>query len=156
MRPSPLHLIAAWRADVETARRDLEATRTQAFVVAAHALAWRMTVVTLPVALLVAGVLVLRAQARPSQLLLAAALAVLGPQFLAGILTFPAQFFAMFQTFYRGTRGARLRFGVTSFAFNYYGWRYAFRGRQRSWGALTRDEQLRTNPERFGVDPAEP
>ena len=36
-----LNVAAVWRADVKKARADLEATGAQAFVVAAHAFAWR-------------------------------------------------------------------------------------------------------------------
>jgi hypothetical protein len=141
----------AWTRDVQTARRELEASGSQAFVLAAHALAWRLAVVTLPVAVAASGWFVVHGDARASVLLIAAALGGLGPQMAAFLLTFPVDFFASAQTLFRGSRDARLRFGITNFVYPYYGWRYAFRGRTRPWGALTKEERIRVNPGRAGV-----
>lgn len=146
-----LNVVAAWRADMERARADLEATRSQAFVLAAHTFAWRVTPVTLPVALVVAGAFVRQGDARPSALLFAAGVGFFGPQMAAFLLTFPIGWFATLQTWYRGSPDARMRFGVTGFVYPYYGWRYAYRGRRRPWGAMTREEQMLANPKRAGV-----
>lgn len=146
-----LNLVAAWRVDVERARADLEATRSQAFVLAAHALAWRVTPVTLPAALVMAGVFVLRGEARPSALLFAAVVGLFGPQMATFLGTFPVAWFAGLQTWYRGSRDARIRFGATWFVYPYYGWRYAYRHRRRPWGAMTREEQRLANPRRAGA-----
>ncbi len=143
-------LVAEWQADVDTAMSDLEATGAQAFVLAAHALAWRTCTVTLPIALAVAGALILRGEATPGALPIGAVIGLLGPQALAGFLTFPVMWAATLQTWFRGSRDARLRFGITSFVYNYYGWRYAFRGRRRPWGAMTRKERALSDPRRAG------
>lgn len=146
-----LNVAAAWRADVETARVDLEATGAQAFVLTAHAFAWRLAALTFPVAVAVTAVFVVVGDVQPSGLLLAAGLGVFGPQMLAFLLTFPVAFVATSQTWFRGSRDARMRFGITGFVYNYYGWRYAYRGRRRPWGAMTREEQVMSNPKRAGV-----
>ncbi|HUR13300.1 MAG TPA: hypothetical protein VM097_02275, partial [Mycobacteriales bacterium] len=83
-------------------------------------------------------------------------LGALGPQMAAFLLTFPVDWFATLQTWYRGSREARLRFGITGFVYPYYGWRYAFRGRTRPWGALTHAERVHLNPERAGVESGPP
>src|SRR5690349_1992612 len=122
-----LNVVAAWRADMEQAQADLEATRSQAFVLAAHAFAWRVTPVTLPVALAGGGAYVIEGDARPGALLAAGAVGVFGPQVAAALLTFPVGWIATLQTWYRGSRDAQLRFGVFSFVvYPYYGWRYAY------------------------------
>ena len=146
-----LNVVAAWRADVERARADLEATRSQAFVLAAHAFAWRVTPVTLAAALAVAGAFVRQGDARPSVLLFAAVVGFFGPQMATFLLTFPVGWFATLQTWYRGSRDARMRFGITSFVYPYYGWRYAYCHRRRPWGAMTREEQMLANPKSAGV-----
>jgi hypothetical protein len=148
---SHLNVVAAWRADVERARADLEATPAQAFVLAAHAFAWRVAPVTLLVALTVAGAFVARGDARPSELLFAAVVGLFGPQMAAFLLTFPVAWFAMLQTWYRGSRDAQIRFGTTGLVYPYYGWRYAYRDRRRPWGAMTREERILANPKRAGV-----
>lgn len=146
-----LDVADAWRTDLETARVDLEASAAEALVLAVHALAWRVTVLTLPVSLIVAGWFVARGEADPSVLVVAAVLGALCPQVLAGILTIPVGVFATIRTWRRGSRAEQIRFGLTYAAYPYYGWRYAVRGRRRPWGALTREERLRVNPKRAGV-----
>jgi hypothetical protein len=146
-----LNVAAAWRADVERARADLEATRSQAVVLAAHAFAWRVTPVTLAAALAVAGAFVRQGDARPSVLLIAAVVGFVGPQMATFLLTFPVAWFATVQTWYGGSRDAWIRFGATSFGYPYYGWRYAYRDRRRPWGAMTREERMLANPKRAGV-----
>lgn len=146
-----LNLTAAWRADVETARAELEATGAQAFVLAAHTFAWRLAAVTLPVVVAVTGGYVLDGKTRPSALLLAAGLGVFGPQMAVFLLTFPVTWFATLQTWFGGSCDARMRFGITGLVYPYYGWRYAYRGRRRPWGAMTREEQVVSNPKRAGV-----
>jgi hypothetical protein len=148
-----VNLAAEWRADVQAAKVELEATEAQAFVLASHALAWRLTRFVLPCVLAVAAVLVVRGDARPAALLLAGAIGILVPQALAFLLTFPVNCVATSQTWRRGSQTAQVRFGVTGFVYNYYGWRYAYRGRQRPWGAMTRQEQAFSNPTRAGVPP---
>jgi hypothetical protein len=150
-----LNVVAAWCADVERARADLEATRSQAFVLAAHALAWRVTPVILPAALAVAGVTVRQGDAPASALLFAAGVGFFGPQMATLLLTLPVAWFATLQTWYRGSRDARMRFGITGFVYPYYGWRYAYCARRRPWGALTREEQMLANPKRAGVHASE-
>lgn len=142
---------ASWRTDVSTARRDLEATGAQAFVLAAHACAWRLAARTAPLAMLVAGGLIVLDAASGSALLLAAVLGALGPHLLAMLLTFPVAGYATLQAWHRGSPAARGRFGLTGLVYLYYGWRYAFRGRRRPWAAVTRAEQVVSNPDRAGV-----
>lgn len=149
-----LDLPAAWRADVETARADLDATPTQAFLVAAHALAWRASALTLPVALLLAGSRVMRGEADVVALLLAAATGSLGPQLLTTLLTVPVEWVATVQAWVGESRTAQVRFGLVNLAYPYYGWRYAYRGRRRPWGALTREERLQVDPIRAGGAPS--
>jgi hypothetical protein len=146
-----VNVAAAWREDVARARAELEATRSQAFLLAVHTFAWRLTVVTLPVALAVTGGFVVRGDARPSALLFAAGFCFFGPQMAAFLLAFPLLWFATLQTWFRGSRDARMRFGITGFVYPYYGWRYAYRDRRRPWGAMTREEQVLANPKRAGV-----
>jgi hypothetical protein len=146
-----LDVASAWRADLESARVDLEATGAQAFVLAVHAFAWRLAAITLPVALAISGWFVLREKVRPDALLFAAALGTLGPQMAAFLVTFPVNWFATLQTWFRGSRQARMRFGITGLVYPYYGWRYAYRDRRRPWGAMTREEQVLSNPKRAGV-----
>ena len=150
-----LNVAAAWRADVQTARTELEATGAQAFVLAAHTFAWRLAAVALPVVVVVTAGYVLDGKATPSALLLTAGLSVFGPQMAVFLLTFPVAWFATLQTWFRGSRDARMRFGITGFVYPYYGWRYAYRGRRIPWGAMTRDEQVVSNPKRAGVRIAE-
>ena len=150
------HVPATWALDVETARSDLGATRAQATVVAAHALAWRSSVVLVPLALLLAVLAIALADANPvAALLLATLLALFGPQFLAALLTFPVGFWAEGQSLFRG-RDNYLRFGVIGNAYPHYGWRYAFCGRTRQWGALTHEERVAKNPQRAGVSTEPP
>ena len=146
-----LNVASAWRADVGAARVDLEATGAQAFVLAGHALAWRLAAVTLPVAVATTGWLVLQEDVPPDAMLFAAALGIFGPQMAAFLLTFPVNFFATLQTWFGGSREARQRFGMTGFVYPYYGWRYAYRDRRRPWGAMTREEQALSNPKRAGI-----
>jgi hypothetical protein len=121
-------------------------------VLAAHAFAWRVTPVTLLAALTVAGAFVRPGDAWPSVLLFAAVVGLFGPQMAAFLLTFPVGWFATLQTWYRGSRDARIRFGMaSSLAYPYYGWRYAYRGRRRPWGAMTREEQMLANPKRARI-----
>jgi hypothetical protein len=110
-----------------------------------------LTILTFPVAAAVTGVLVLVGDAPLWVLLLAAALGFLGPQMAALVLTFPVGWFAALQTWFRGSRDARLRFGLTDFVYPYYGWRYAFCDRSRQWGALSHEEQVAKDPHRAGV-----
>lgn len=150
-----LDLAATWRTDIETAKVDLDAGPAQAFVLAAHALAWRAAALTLPLAVIVAGWLVARRDAEAVILLFAAGLGALGPQVLASLLTLPVEWFATVQVWLRGSRDAQVRFGLVGLAYPYYGWRYAYRGRRRPWGALTREERMRSNAGRAaGADPA--
>jgi hypothetical protein len=138
----------AVRVDYRIAQSDLGATDQQAFLVAANALAWRLAALMLPMAALVDVVVLLTRDAGTGTAALVLGVAVLGP--LVGVLlvTFPVAFIAGIQPFYRGTDAERTRFGTTSFVYQYYGWRYAFRGRTRPWGALSLEEKRRTNPRR--------
>ena len=145
-----LNVAASWRTDVETAQADLQATAARAFLVAAHAFAWRTVALTLPLAVIVAGWLVADRAAEPVVLLFAAALGALGPQILATLLTVPVEWFATVQAWLGVSRDAQVRFGIVTLVYPYYGWRYAYRGRRRPWGALTREERMRTNPKRAG------
>jgi hypothetical protein len=151
-RPS---VAASWRTDVATARADLEAGAAEAYVLAVHALAWRTTLLTLPVSLVVAGWFVARGDADPSALLVAAGLGVLVPQ-VGGPADAPVDVLATLRTWRRGSRAEKVRFGLVYAVYPYYGWRYAFRGRRRPWGALTREERLRVNPNRVGGPPIPP
>ncbi len=137
------------------ATTDLEATVAQAAMVTAYAFAWRSTLPLLPVALTVSVVVLVLGWVRLPVALVLPAAAVFGPLGLTLLLTFPLGFYAMLQTWYRGSDVARARFGVANLGFIYYGWRYAFRGRERPWGAMTREEKLAQNPNRMGVHPAE-
>jgi hypothetical protein len=144
-----LHDIGA--ADYAAAVSDLEATHVQAVVLVATAFAWRLTPVLLVIAILGSAVSLI-AGLDVGLAVLWPALAVLGPQLLAFVCTFPVGFVAGAQTFYRGSRDAHIRFGTTPLVYNYYGWRYAFRGRRRPWGALTPEEKQRDNPRRYTGD----
>ncbi len=137
------------------ATTDLEATGAQAAMVTAYAFAWRSTPPLLPLALAVSVVVLVLGWVRLPVALVLSAAVVFGPLGLTSVLTFPLGFYATLQTWYRGSHVARVRFGATNLAFIYYGWRYAFRGRGRPWGARTREERLAQNPSRMGVHPAE-
>lgn len=147
-----LNVVALSRVDYQTALDDLEATEEQAFLVAVNASAWRAVAVLVPVGCVV-GLVLLASGARP--LLVAVvppALAAIGPLVVALIVGLPASFAAGAQTFYRGSREARLRFGAGGWlAYVYYGWRYAFRQRQRPWGAMTVAEKRISNPRRAAI-----
>ncbi len=147
-----LDVVALWRADYRAATRDLEATGEQAFLVAVHAFAWRLAAVLLPVGC-AAGLVLLVSGARPLVVsLVPLAVAAFGPLFAAMIVGLPASFVAGAQPFYRGSRDARLRFGAGGWlSYVYYGWRYAFRGRQRPWGAMTVAEKRASNPRRAAI-----
>jgi fumarate reductase subunit D len=151
-----LNLARSWREDFETARSDLEATKVQATLVATNAFTWRLSALLLPAAILVTGVLVPLGGQRPIAGLLVILASFLGPPLLAGLLTYPLAFFAAIQTWYSGSHEARIRFGTNGFVFSYYGWRYAFRGRTRPWGALSREERERLDPQRAGSRPGSP
>jgi hypothetical protein len=149
-----LNVVAAWRADVETAGADLEASGLQAAVLAVHAFAWRLSAVTLPLAVVVTARFVADGDAQPVTLLFAAGAGIVAPQWAAFLLTFPIAGSAALLTWHHRrpqSREARLRFGITGLVYPYYGWRYAYRGRRRPWGAMTREEKMRSNPKRAGV-----
>jgi hypothetical protein len=150
-----MHPVRAWDADIETAEVELEATGSQAFLVAVHALAWRSSMVLVPAAWIV---VLLNAPADRMALALGVGtlIGLFGAQAIATFLTFPVAYFATGQTWFRGSRDARIRFGTTGLVYNYYGWRYAFRGRTRPWGALTHEEQVALNPARAGVPEGPP
>jgi hypothetical protein len=140
---------AASRADYATALSDLGATPGQAFVVAAHAMAWRLVAVLLPVGTVASLVLLATGVTSPAAAALPAAAAVVGPLALVMVGTFPVAFIGGAQTFYRGSPRARTRFGAGGGSvYMYYGWRYAFRGRRRPWGAMTVEEKRLSNPRR--------
>jgi hypothetical protein len=138
------------RDDYRTAIADLEATPEQACLIAVHALAWRAGPVLLPVALLVGLVLLLTGVVDAPLAALLPAAAIVGPVLLAMVLTFPVAFVAGIQSFSRGTATEnQRRFGTSpGTVYVYYGWRYAFRGRRRAWGALTVAEKRLANPRR--------
>jgi hypothetical protein len=146
-----LDLVRISRLDYETARADLEATCQQSLAVAVMAWAWRLTAATLTFGLLALGI-----AAVFGRVLKAApwiALAALAPLLVGVVVSFPLGFAGGLQSFGRArSREASLRFGTGGFVYVYYGWRYAFRGRRRPWGALSRDEKLAVNPSRFGAD----
>jgi hypothetical protein len=147
-----LNIVALARADYETAMDDLDATEEQAFLVAVGAFAWRVVAVLLPTGCVVSLVL-LAAGVRPLAVAVAPpAAAACGPLIVAMFVGLPASFVAGAQPFYRGSRDARLRFGAGgSLAYLYYGWRYAFRGRLRPWGAMTVAEKRASNPRRAAL-----
>jgi hypothetical protein len=146
-----LDVLAISRADFETAIMDLGASPEQAFVVAVHAMAWRLVVVLLPVGCVVGLAVLMTGVSRPLLAALPACVAIVGPLGLAIFGTFPVAFVAAAQTFYRGSTEARIRFGASGSAYLYYGWRYAFRGRQRPWGAMTMEEKRLSNPRRAAI-----
>jgi hypothetical protein len=147
--------VRAWDADVDTAEVELEATGAQAFLVAVHALAWRCSIVLVPAAWIVV-LLGVPANQRAVALGVGTLVGFFGAQAVATFLTFPVAYFATGQTWFGGSRDARIRFGTTGFVYNYYGWRYAFRGRTRPWGALTREEQVARDPAKAGVHEGAP
>jgi hypothetical protein len=138
----------AVQVDYRTALSDLGATDQQAFLVAANAFAWRLAALMLPTAALVDVVVLLTGVAGTGTAAVVLGAAVLGPLVGVFLVTFPLGFIAGVQPFYRGTAEARTRFGTTSLVYQYYGWRYAFRGRTRPWGALSLEEKRRNNPGR--------
>ena len=148
--------VSAWKLDVSTAKRELEATAAQASVIAAHALAWRLALVLAPLSAFAAAVAVVVGDLHWQAILVAPGLGVFVPLLLAFVLSIPADWFGGLQTWYRGSRDARLRFGITNVVYPYYGWRYAARGRTRPWGALTREERLASNPARAGAPDPKP
>jgi hypothetical protein len=141
----------AVRVDYGTAASDLGATDQQAFLVAANALAWRLTALLLPTAGLVDMVVLLTGVASASTAAVVLGVAAFGPLVGVFLVTLPLGFIAGVQPFYRGTAEARVRFGSTSLVYQYYGWRYAFRSRARPWGALSLDEKRLSNPRRAEV-----
>ena len=134
-----------------TAIRDLEASPAQAAMVAANAFAWRSGLLLVPLAILVPVAALALGAVDLRLAVLLAATATVAPLAVAFAVTFPLGFFAVLQTWYRGSHEAQVRFGGTNFGFLYYGWRYAFRARQRPWGAMTREEKQQANPERAGL-----
>lgn len=146
-----VHLDDEWALDVETAKAELGATGAQANVLAAHTLAWRVSFVLLPVALLVACLAALFGEKDPvAALVSAVALWLLGPQGVAMLLTVPVELWGSGQALFRG-RDNFVRFGFTNTSYPYYGWRYAFCDRTRQWGALTHEERVAKDPRRAGV-----
>ena len=137
-------------ADYAAATGDLEATHEQAVVLLWFAFAWRITAVLLPLAV-VAGAVSVVAGGPLLQSAIWPGLAVLAPQLVAAGITFPMAFAGSIQSFYRGSHDARIRFGTTGLVYPYYGWRFAYRGRKRPWGALTSEEKRAVNPRRFGT-----
>lgn len=136
------------RLDFTTARGDLSAGGTQAAGIAAMAWAWRVTALTSALSLLVAVVLVLvgSLDGHVGRLVLLG----LSPLLATFIVTFPLTFVAASQgLFSRSTD----RFAFGGNVYFYYGWRYAFRGRTRPWGAMTREEKVLANPRRAGQPP---
>ncbi len=138
----------AIRVDYRVALSDLGATDQQAFLVAAHASAWRLAALMLPTAALIDVVVLLAGIVSVSTAAVVLGLAVLGPLVAVFLATFPVAVVAGVQPFYRGADEARTRFGTSSLVYLYYGWRYAFRCRTRPWGALTLDEKRLANPRR--------
>jgi hypothetical protein len=138
----------AGQVDYRTAQSDLGATDQQAFLIAANALAWRLAALMLPTAALVDVVVLLTGLAGASTAAVVLGVAVLGPLVGVFLVTFPVGFIAGVQPYYRGSAEARTRFGATSLVYPYYGWRYAFRGRTRPWGALSLEEKRLSNPRR--------
>jgi hypothetical protein len=140
--------------DVLAAVSDLHASQVQARLVSTHAFAWRAALVTVPVTLLTDLVLLAAGKldwGAAAGLMLAAFLV---PQVIAVIVSALVGFLPDLLSLFRGTHEQRVRFAFGgSNAYLYYGWRYAFRGRRRPWGALTHDEKLLQNPRRMGVVP---
>lgn len=135
--------------DVRTAVSDLKARPVQAAVVSLNAFGWRATAVLVPIALLLvlASFGGVASIASPELVLLAA----LAPLAIALVLTVPAVFVPNLLTLFSGTEEQQNRFASTSFAYPYYGWRYAFRSRTRPWGAMTAEERRAANPKRAGA-----
>lgn len=144
-----LNIGAQSRVDYRTALTELDASEEQAFLVAAHACAWRIAVVLLPVSF-VASLVMFAIGTRPAlPVVVLPVIALVGPLAVTMIVSFPVLFVAGAQTFYRGSRDAQVRFGAGGWlAYVSYGWRYAFRGRQRPWGAMTLAEKRVSNPRR--------
>lgn len=130
---------------------DLEATDEQALAVAVMAWAWRLTVVSAVGALLALAVAALLGTLRTASPWIA--LAALAPLLLGFVVSLPFALTGALHSFGRDVSwGARLRFGNGWAVYGYYGWRYAFRGRRRPWGAMTSQEQQAANPRRFSGD----
>jgi hypothetical protein len=146
----PYSLVGAIRLDVRTAEKDLEATRAQALVVAAHALGYRLGALVLPFAVFTAFVTGVDGTGW-AQAFTVAALVTLTPLGAAFLVTFPIAFWGSLQAFWRGSRDAQIRFGSGGSVYLYYGWRYAFRRRRRPWGALSPEERRQQDSERAGV-----
>jgi hypothetical protein len=136
------------RTDYRTAVLDLSATPEQAVLVAAHALAWRLAAILLPVAVVLGVVLLLTGAFPLAPTALICVAVIVGPLVLAVFGTFPVAFVAGVQALFSSSREAGLRFGATGLVYAYYGWRYAFWRRLRPWGALTLDEKRLADPSR--------
>jgi hypothetical protein len=136
------------REDYRTAMADLGATDEQALAITVMACAWRLSVVSVAVgllALVVAAVLGTLPSVSPR-----IALAAVAPLVIGFLVSLPFAFAGALHSFRRGvSRDARLRFGNGGAVYVYYGWRYAFRGRRRPWGAMTAQEQQVADPRRF-------
>lgn len=133
-------MVGSVRRDVSAAEADLEATHAQALVVAAHAFAYRLCVLVLPIAVITVLIVAGMNGSPWAQAFALAALVTLAPLGAAILLTFPIAFWGGLQSFWRGSRDAQFRFGSGGYVYLYYGWRYAFRGRTRPWGALSTEE----------------
>jgi hypothetical protein len=149
------HPFSTWDCDVACAEHELEATATQAAVLSLHAFAWRFALVTAPLALASTLIAVIAEDVDLVAIPLAIVIGFLAPLVAVVFLTLPLVFWAMGETWFKGSRDGQIRFGSTALVFPYYGWRHAFRGRTRPWGALTHDERIASNPARVGV-PTQP
>lgn len=138
--------------DVSTAVGDLGARPIQAKLISLHAFAFRADLVLLPVAVILPLFLAVSGTASAGA---AAAIAIpilLAPQVVAWLITLVLGFIPGVVTLSRGSHEQRVRFAFGGgMAYLYYGWRYAFRGRTRPWGALAKDEKIHQNPKRMGL-----
>lgn len=143
--------VRAAREDYRTAVEDLDATEEQALAVAVMACAWRLSVVSAA-----GGLLALAAAGAAGALSWASrwiVLAILAPLLLGFVVSLPLACAGALHAFgHDVSRDARLRFGNGGSVYVYYGWRYAFRGRRRPWGAMTHEERIAVNPDRLDVD----
>ena len=147
-----VHRATDWRADVDAAQADLDATGARAGVLAAHAPAWRTATATLPVAQAATGAFVLVGEALAVALLVVAFVGLLGPQVLASVLTFPVMWVATLQACHHGlarcsapVRVHDLRLQLLRLS----GTRSVVRVVR--WGAMTREERVLSNPGRARV-----
>lgn len=134
------------------AKSDLAATTAQAGGIAAMAWAWRMTALTGALALLATGGLA--AWGSLADLAGYLLLFALSPLPLTFMVTFPLTFVAAAQGVFGKQQTDRFAFGGN--VYFYYGWRYAFQGRLRSWGALTHAERFERDPERLAKNSSTP